>query len=565
MSIALVLKEIHSVSIFFQSSASPSDAVGLQRSFADGLLQKLKLLKALGPSEGSQLYEALKSEPFGAEHTTRIKEAINAMLHKNASSPPPKTSGKAGKPDDDKQFLKHWWNYFLQDEMDYLLDKANSWQSKMVLLVERGMSVGCTTHNEETLRWALAMLILCHYTQIPTARDIYDKLQELKRVFAAEAESFFLERLEQFPELPEHLHPAIFEQAYKKWTPVCARFAGINTVADAIPLRGNSKLLKKVKTKAETDALNAVFEGPRADCVSPSKPRVKQESAESLVKSEPVDDDADDEEDDPDIIVLKKQFELDLAKMRARKCSVSVKAVKAEATERVVVDRNIDGSLNITSATPKTPPKPAVKEEHTPETPSAPTEADLDPWTKAAVAALESRHATNNDKKKANAAAALKKRPAASEQCEPDEANAEPKVKSKAEPKAKSKVKSEPTGKVKSEPKGKPATKVKVKVEGKPVTKVKAETKVKKEADDDDVPKSKILKAMPHIPKDGSSPKPVRYWGGVIYTAIKAKKFRALKERGNNYTEASASWGGSKPSKEAWVKCIKAIEKHHSK
>ena len=167
--------------------------------------------------------------------------------------------------------------------------------------------------------------------------------------------------------------------------------------------------------------------------------------------------------------------------------------------------------------------------------------------------------------KKASAAAALKKRPAASEQCKPDEANAEPKVKSKAEPKAKSKVKSEPTGKVKSEPKGKHATKVKVKVEGKPVTKVKAGTKVKKEADDDDVPKSKILKAMPTIPKDGSSPKPVKYWGGIIYTAIKAKKFRALKERGNNYTEASASWGGSKPSKEAWVKCVKAIEKHHSK
>ena len=162
-------------------------------------------------------------------------------------------------------------------------------------------------------------------------------------------------------------------------------------------------------------------------------------------------------------------------------------------------------------------------------------------------------------RKKTTAAAALKKRPAASEQCEPDEANAEPKVKSKAEPKAKSKVKSEPTGKVKTEPKVKPATKIKAD------SKRKLETKVMIEADDDDVPKSKILKAMPHIPKDGSSPKPVRYWGGVIYTAIKAKKFRALKERGNNYTESSASWGGSKPSKEAWVKCVKAIEKHHSK
>ena len=57
-------------------------------------------------------------------------------------------------------------------------------------------------------------------------------------------------------------------------------------------------------------------------------------------------------------------------------------------------------------------------------------------------------------------------------------------------------------------------TKAKVNAEGKPVTKVKAGAKVKKEEADEDVPKSKILKAMPTIPKDGSSPKPVKYWGG---------------------------------------------------
>ena len=132
----------------------------------------------------------------------------------------------------------------------------------MVLLVERGMSVGCTTHNEETLRWALAMLVLCHYTNVPTARDLYDKIQDLKRVWVSEAKDFFLDRAQVFPESPDDLPSEIFEQAYKKWKPVSIRFAGINTVADAIPLRGNSKLLKKAKTKAETEALNAVFEEP---------------------------------------------------------------------------------------------------------------------------------------------------------------------------------------------------------------------------------------------------------------------------------------------------------------
>ena len=74
--------------------------------------------------------------------------------------------------------------------------------------------------------------------------------------------------------------------------------------------------------------------------------------------------------------------------------------------------------------------------------------------------------------------------------------------------------------------------------------------------DDDEVPKSKIMASMPSIPKDGSSPRPVKYWGGIIYTATKAKKFRALKKRGDRYTEASASWGTDKPTKAAWTKCV---------
>ena len=113
------------------------------------------------------------------------------------------------------------------------------------------------------------------------------------------------------------------------------------------------------------------------------------------------------------------------------------------------------------------------------------------------------------------------------------------------------------TTKAKKEPKAEPKTKTEPKGE--------AEPKRKAAADDDEVPKSKIHKAMPALPKDGSSPKPVKYWGGIIYTAAKAKKFRALKERGNPYTEASASWGGDKPTTEAWTKCVKAIEKHHQK
>ena len=88
MSIAAVIKKIISVTTFFSNSKISGDVVGLQRSFADGVLQKLKQLKVFSVSDGSQVYEALGGEPFGAVQTERIKEAVNALLQKGASPPP---------------------------------------------------------------------------------------------------------------------------------------------------------------------------------------------------------------------------------------------------------------------------------------------------------------------------------------------------------------------------------------------------------------------------------------------------------------------------------------------
>ena len=555
MSIAAVIKEINSVTSFFGNSKIAGDVIGLQRSFADGVLNKLKQLKVFSVSDGSQVYEALAGDPFGDVQTERIKEAVNALLQKGASTPPETTKGSSQHARCDvKQTLKHWWNYFLQDEIDYMKSADNSFHSKMTLFVERSMTIGCTKPTEETLKWGLAMLLLCHYRQVPKPRDIYDKLQDFKRAFVAEARPFFFDHLEEFPAMPEHLPGPIFAHAYKQWTPVCIQFAGINTVADSIPLRSNSKLLKKGKSKAEVDALDAAF--GETDDVSPSKrTHVKHEPADSpkatRVKHEP---DLADSDDDPEVILLKQEYALKLAQLKAKK-RMAAKHEPAELSGRVLVDRKSDGSLQIMTKKLETP----VKYEPTEAEPPAPNEADLDPYTKAALAAMEARHAKKNDQKKGAAC----KRPACSDAAGEHGTNDATRSKLSAAPTSTSmkkcvpaKAKKEPA-KAKKEPKAEPTTKTE--------PKGKAEPKRKAAADDDEVPKSKIHKAMPALPKDGSSPKPVKYWGGIIYTAAKAKKFRALKVRGNPYTEASASWGGDKPTKEAWTKCVKAIEEHHQK
>ena len=548
MATASVLREIASVNTFFASRDMSGDVSGLQRSFADGLLQKLKLIKDFGASEGAQIFEALKGCQFGESQTQRIRDAIDAMLQKHATAPTETTGAVNQGGRFSKQLLKCWWHYFTQTELDMLMG-THSLNSKMTLMVERAMSVGCTQPAEQTYKWCLAMLLLCHYRQVPKPQEIYEKLQDLKKSWSCEATAWYLDHIEEFPDMPVHLPRQIFEHAYAKEQPVAAKFAGINTVAESIPLRKNSKLLKATKNRAEIEALDAAFAEAHTHTSESSKPAkpVKQEpAATAKVKDEPVCIDVD---DDPEIVVLKKEYELKLAKLRAgNKPSL----VKHEPTDRLVVHRQPDGSLQLR-------PRLTAKEELPPDTtepktavPLAPTEADLDPWAQAAVVALEARHEAKNAAARKSSAAS-KKRAAAAESSEADV----PEVACKRPASSMNKATKE-IASVKKEPKKE------LKKQPKKEQKKSPNTEPKKEPDDE-VPKSKIMQSMPKLPSDGSSPKPVKYWGGIIYTAAKAKKFRALKVRGDAYTEASASWGGDKPSKAAWVKCVKAIDDHHKK
>ena len=74
------------------------------------------------------------------------------------------------------------------------------------------------------------------------------------------------------------------------------------------------------------------------------------------------------------------------------------------------------------------------------------------------------------------------------------------------------------------------------------------------------MPGTQILRAMPSVPKDGSNPSPVLYKKGIIYTSLKSKRFRALSDRFDVYTENSRAWGAAKPTAAAWASAVKSID-----
>ena len=197
-------------------------------------------------SDGSYINDALKDTPFG-EHKVNIEKAIDARM-KNLSATCVDRKGRGGKQQHDgapTQFVKYWWNMCAQKDWDFFNDEKKSLASKMTVAVERGLLIGATNPDEQAFKWLLAMLLACHYEELPTYRQIYDKLQELKQCYLAEKKVFPLEHLVLYPETATELPDSIREHAYTADNPPTAvQLHGINTISYHIPLRLSSKLLK---------------------------------------------------------------------------------------------------------------------------------------------------------------------------------------------------------------------------------------------------------------------------------------------------------------------------------
>ena len=326
------------------------------------------------------------------------------MLQESVSRSAHTSSGRKAKPSGggggaDKQMLKCWWNYFTKAELAILNDPKKSMHVKMTIMVERGSKVGVTDPDEQLYKWALAFLLTCHYDELPPAKSIYDKLQDLKATWSSEKKSFFLDRIDDYPDEPQALPPKLFAEAYTEDEPPCSTTTvGIKAIADSIPLRSNSKLLKSAKATAHA----------RRECEE-----AFQASKEAATKSEPVTGPAQanaapiarrDGPLDDDESVLQKEYELKLAQLRANKSATSTRpVVKPEphhGSETLQLRRSAEGGLRLSRRSVSPPPATAAvkpEPEALPDAASASGKilvSDLDPFAQSAIAALDKRAMT---------------------------------------------------------------------------------------------------------------------------------------------------------------------------
>ena len=578
----MICDEVNSVIELF--NAHPSKSNGLQASYANSLAKQLSQLPSLTARDGKSIIEVLKSSPYG-ESTQRLIDIVDTKLKANSSAASSRAHKKQG--NNTTQCLIKWWRFLTQLDWDFIRDPKRTIDAKMTRVVERANRLGLCHPDEIALRWLLATLLLAHYDTLPSAREMFNKLSELKQVCVCERKSNTLEIIFIYPDSPFELDEVIFAHAYDvDDPPINVELHGIIQVAERIALRKNSQLLNDDKGGRDTETwrklkntvrgspssgITITAQGNRIAGLMPVKRELELPSEAGALPEDEMPQNAaenqlftnykaglnkfsaDDMPRNPDENQLYTAYKAELWKMRARTSGLlsSTSSIKTEPTIAksevpspptppslslgLTTSVDATGALCIAS---RSVDGPAVadgskKELATKAEPASTTDSttfeELDPYAKAAIRAMKDR--------------TTKKKRAAKEKRAADKVN-----------KALSMKVAKPVGKLAKLK----ATKAELKAD-----KIKSEKLKAAKPEPVDVAKKDIMKAMPSAANPDKPVAPAHYNGGIVYTVLRKTKFRALRVKGDEHTETSATWGKSRSQKDAWSHVIKAIDKHH--
>jgi len=622
---AELLREIASVKKFVKGRTASAGTVGdsMLDNLAASLVKMIKQAPVFGAAEGGQLEEELAESPYGENGTLSIQRAIDARVEASTAHPvagQQRSQGRKGrkaaasssavqKNAASNQYLKHWWYFLTAMDWATLKDPKASFATKITKIIERANRLGITDPSEQCFKWMMAALLSVHYETLPTYQQIYEKLQELKLAATSEKKAYPNEQLLDFPDSPSDLPQVVFNYAYDEDDPpVKVELHGVLTVSNHIPLRSNSKLLKLKRPNASAE-LGDSFSANMAAATQAAGPALcARRTRPGAVKHEPTADTDEVEAPpwapqagDPDR-ALWDEFQAYM-RWKAPKLEqdelgsgAHVAPAGPAARASISIARSSNGALRLQPRTNASPLHGEQQSSSEPAPKAGPDIADeceeLDEYTKQAIASLSKRNTDDKEKKKAEQAAKKAAKKAAGPKAEVADADAASHVPTKGRGRGrrgrgrrsmrgrppaasgtstkhtKLEMKSKTEMKIKKETKPKKETKTakdkKVKADKHTVLKMEKPTRKRGCAEMEEVPKSLILKKRPRLPADGSNPAPVFYNGGVIYTSRSIKKFRALRKRGDKYSEKAAGWtpGTHGDMETAWKVAVKAIDEY---
>ena len=167
-----IMKEVESVKSFSKTRyglPGGDDANSVVHGFVTSIIKQLNDAKSYGAQEAAWLSDAMKDSPYGDAGTKKIIAAIDAAVGKATAT----ATNSAEEP---KQFFRKWWTACTATDWE-CFKSSKPWSAKMTCLIDRANSIGCTHPDEQSLKWMLAMLLCACYSELPKAKERFDKLQ----------------------------------------------------------------------------------------------------------------------------------------------------------------------------------------------------------------------------------------------------------------------------------------------------------------------------------------------------------------------------------------------------
>ena len=563
MNMDRLVAEIGETRTFLASRAQHSDgsrgAAALARRLAEGMASQIRQARTFGSSEAARLLDALSDDPYGFEGTAVVVVAVDNRLN---------TEGTNGRRASATQKLLHVYNYLTQEDWRKLRDPKLSLHAKMHVVNSRLVRCGCVHSHEQTVKFAVGLLMLTHFVQLPAHQEIYKHVLDYKAVCASsEGVVYPYEHILVYPNFPSELPERMRNHAYDiDAPPISVTIEGLHSICcQHIPLRKNSKLLASRAANDATEAVTwsslrefmrggapadrlTIFDHGKGNCsVSAGLAALEwQPPGDSCGNSQLQRSRSFEEQAVADI-----QRSRSTSPLPAALASKLARDTAADERQTPALPRSDQGGSKdvvLLGASDAAREQSIVPLEA--KAPGAKMGEDLgvDAYADAARAAMLLRDGKTKGAKKGKATA---------------------KAKSKA--KAKAHAKSDPESlkapKLEKGPSGAGEAKAKTKAKAKATA--KAHPKAKSVAASAvATPKSKAKRAhetatpskVPRLAPDGSAPPPQDYKAGRIYVSATKKGYRVIRKYPDFASERFVRWSGATPTKAEWEAALAAID-----
>ena len=511
-----IIQEINETRAFLVARGK-SVTPALHKSLASQIILQIGHMGSMSTKCAASIAKALEESPYGDEtasvHAALDDALMSSAVHAGKLADSGKLTG---------QKLIAFENYATQKDWDIFRSPKLTMAMKMERAIYRLNKYGCGYLHEQTQKHVLAILLCCHHTELPDYHDIFQELQNLKKVAEANRKQYVGKRTMKYPTSPFDLPQAMQDSAIDlDDPPVKVELVGLKTIANKhIPLRSNSKLLKKKKAdKLDDDAaftwsdLKALLKGSEAPGLHIFGPKGKRSLTGMSVGLRSMD-----AEELNDIETEVKRVRKHLAMTGQGKSADSLQLASPSSPVDVPANPKPDQAAHVPGLQgrdygdghlkPGSIPDGLAKKKAT-EQAAPDADPPMNDYEEAAYTALTKRNAKKAEDAKMRKA--LMKRPACA----------------------------------KPEHKKVPAT-------GGTIT-----ATPEKPAKAFSYP---VVSKKSPCPKQGASP--CDYKGGRIYTNSAKHGFRTIRDRTNRFSERFVTWGGKRPTLSSWKVALQAIDEY---